>query len=98
MGSNMAAQESALTLALMAVPQRAVICRALLDAGDDGLPADRLAQLTGLNLHRAAHYFREMVQAGVLAIAIRDRRVCYVLKARREVREALGYLDTSGLD
>jgi hypothetical protein len=39
-----------------------------------------------------------MVQAEVLVLVIRDRRVGYVLKARREVREALGYLDSSGLD
>jgi hypothetical protein len=94
----MATQESALTFALLAVPARSAICRALLEAGDDGLPADQLAQLAGLTLHRAAHHFSEMVQAEVLVLVIRDRRVGYVLKARREVREALGYLDSSGLD
>ncbi|WP_454765513.1 winged helix-turn-helix domain-containing protein [Cupriavidus campinensis] len=94
----METQESALTLALLAVPVRAVICRVLLEAGEDGLPAVDLARLTGLTLPRAAHHFQEMVQAGVLAMAIRERHVCYVLKARRAVREALGYLDSSGLD
>ncbi|MGO0431231.1 hypothetical protein [Escherichia coli] len=33
-----------------------------------------------------------------LALAIRDREVCYVLKARRAVREALDYVDRSGLN
>jgi len=39
-----------------------------------------------------------MVQADVLSLVIRDRQVCYVLKARRAVREALEYVDRSGLN
>lgn len=94
----METQESTLTLALLTVPARAAICRALLDAGDEGLPATALATQAGLSLRRAAHCFQEMVQAEVLALVIRDRNVCYVLKARRAVREALEYVDRSGLN
>ncbi|AZG12360.1 MULTISPECIES: ArsR family transcriptional regulator [Cupriavidus] len=94
----METQESTLTLALLTVPARAAICRALLEAGDDGLPAVVLAKASGVTLRRAAHHFQEMVQAEVLALAIRDREVCYVLKARRAVREALDYVDRSGLN
>ncbi|MGO4306784.1 MULTISPECIES: winged helix-turn-helix domain-containing protein [unclassified Cupriavidus] len=93
----METQESALTLALLAVPARAVICRALLEAGEAGLPAVSLAELAGLSLPRATHHFQELVQADVVTLTIRDRRVCYVLKARRAVREALEYVDSSGL-
>ncbi|MFS8978742.1 ArsR family transcriptional regulator [Cupriavidus necator] len=93
----METQESALTLALMTVPARATICRALLEAGEDGLPAADLARLAGLSLPRAAHVFQELMQAEVVALAIRERQVCYVLKARRAVRDALGYIDGSGL-
>ncbi|WP_042884373.1 hypothetical protein [Cupriavidus necator] len=93
----METQESALTLALMTEPARATICRALLEAGEDGLPAAELAQLAGLSLPRAAHMFQELMQAEVVALAIRERQVCYVLKARRAVRDALGYIDGSGL-
>ncbi|WP_019448675.1 winged helix-turn-helix domain-containing protein [Cupriavidus sp. BIS7] len=94
----METQESALTMALLTVPARAAICRALLEAGEEGLPAVDLAELAGLTLRRATHHFQEMVQAEILALAIRDRRVCYVLKARRSVREALDYVDNSGLN
>lgn len=93
----METQESALTLALMTVPARATICRALLEAGEGGLPAAELARLAGLSLPRAAHVFQELMQAEVVALAIRERQVCYVLKARRAVRDALGYIDGSGL-
>jgi len=96
----METQESALnlTVALLAVPARAAICRALLEAGEEGLPAVDLAEQAGVTLRRAAHHFQEMVQAGILTLAIRDHRVCYVLKARRAVREALDYVDNSGLN
>lgn len=94
----METQESALTLALLTVPVRAAICRALLEAGEDGLPAVALAELAGLTLRRATHHFQEMAQAEVLALVIRERQVCYVLKARRAVREALDYVDSSGLN
>ncbi len=94
----METQESALTLALLTVPARATICRALLAAGDEGLPAVALAEEAGLPLRRAIHHFQEMVQAEVLAVIVRDRQVCYVLKARRAVREALAYVDSSGLN
>lgn len=94
----METQESTLTLALLTVPARATICRALLAAGEDGLPAVTLAGEAGLTLRRAAHHFQEMVQAEVLAMVIRERQVCYVLKARRAVREALDYVDSSGLN
>ncbi|SPK69888.1 conserved protein of unknown function [Cupriavidus taiwanensis] len=50
-----------------------------------------------LSLGRAGHVFQELVQADVLALSIQERRVCYVLKARRAVVEALGYIDASGL-
>ncbi|WP_115681392.1 ArsR family transcriptional regulator [Cupriavidus taiwanensis] len=91
----METQESTLTLALMTQPAR--ICRALLDAGEAGLPAADLAQVAQLSLGRAGHVFSELVQADVLALSIQERRVCYVLKARRAVTEALGYIDASGL-
>ncbi|GJG93716.1 helix-turn-helix domain-containing protein [Cupriavidus pauculus] len=94
----METQESTLTLALLTEPARAAICRALLEAGEDGLPAIALAQVAGVTLRRAAHHFQEMVQADVLALVIRDHQVCYLLKARRAVREALGYVDSSGLN
>ncbi|KWR87480.1 hypothetical protein [Cupriavidus sp. IDO] len=93
----METQESALTLALMTEPARATICRALLEAGEEGLPAAILAQLAGLSLPRAAHLFQELAQAEVVTLAIRERQVCYVIKARRAVREALDYIDSSGL-
>ncbi|SOY86480.1 conserved protein of unknown function [Cupriavidus taiwanensis] len=93
----METQESTLTLALMTEPARVRICRALLEAGEAGLPATDLAQLARLSLGRAGHVFSELVQADVLALSIQDRRVCYVLKARRAVIEALGYIDASGL-
>lgn len=90
-------QESTLTYALLAVPARAAICRALLDAGEPGMPAADLAVVAGLNLPRATHHFREMMQAGLLTLIIRDRQVIYALKARRAVSLALEYLDSSGL-
>jgi len=91
-------QESTLALALLTVPARAAICHALLEAGDDGLPAMALVEVSGLTHKHAAHCFQEMVQADLLALVVRERQVCYVLKARRAVREALGYIDSSGLD
>ncbi|RZT42938.1 hypothetical protein EV147_1984 [Cupriavidus agavae] len=91
-------QESTLALALLTVPARAAICRALLAAGDEGLPAASLAQEAGLTLRRAAHCFQEMTQANLLVLVIRNHEVCYVLKARKAVREALGYVDSSGLN
>ena len=94
----METQESALIMALLTVPARAAICRALLEASEEGLPAVHLAELAGLTLRRATHHFQEMVQTGILALAIRDRQVCYTLKARRAVREALDYVDNSGLN
>lgn len=94
----METQESTLTLALLTVPARAAICRALLEAGDEGQPAIALATAAGLTVRRAAHFFQEMVQADVLSLVIRDRQVCYVLKARRVVREALEYVDRSVLN
>jgi hypothetical protein len=93
----METQESALTLALMTNPALAAICRALLEAGEQGLPAADLARRARLSLPRAAHMFQELMQAEVVALSIRERQVCYVLKARRAVREALGYIDSSGL-
>jgi len=93
----MESQESALTFALMTEPARVAVCRALLQAGEEGMPATDLAQIAGLTLPRAGHLFQELMQAGVVALSIRERRVCYVLKARREVTEALGYIDASGL-
>ncbi|MGO4331851.1 ArsR/SmtB family transcription factor [Cupriavidus sp. 2TAF22] len=90
-------QESTLTYALLAEPARAAICRALLEAGEEGMPAFDLAGIAGLNLARASHHFRELTQADVLALIIRDRQVIYALKARRAVRMALEYLDASGL-
>jgi DNA-binding transcriptional ArsR family regulator len=92
-----ASQESTLTYALLTEPARVGICRALLEAGDDGVPAAELAASLGLSLPRASRVFQELLQADILALTIRDRRVVYSLKARREVREALGYLDSSGL-
>ncbi|CAG2135668.1 helix-turn-helix domain-containing protein [Cupriavidus numazuensis] len=93
----METQESALTMALMTEPARVKICRALLQAGEDGLPASDLAQLAGLPIKRAGHMFEEMLQADLIVLSIRDRRVCYVLKARLAVTAALGYIDASGL-
>ncbi|WP_427312696.1 ArsR family transcriptional regulator [Cupriavidus sp. H39] len=93
----METQEGALTLALMTQPARATICRALLEAGEAGLPAADLARLVALSLPRAAHLFQELLQAEVVALSIRERQVCYVLKARRQVREALSYIDSGGL-
>ena len=94
----METQESALIMALLTTPVRVTICRALLEAGEEGMSAAELAELAGLTLHHAAHHFQEMTQAEILALAIRDRRVCYTLKARVAVREALGYVDSSGLN
>ncbi|WP_420995500.1 ArsR/SmtB family transcription factor [Cupriavidus sp. 30B13] len=90
-------QESTLTYALLTVPARAAICRALLEAGEEGMPACDLAGVAGLNLARASHHFRELTQADVLALIIRDRQVVYALKARRAVRMALEYLDSGGM-
>ncbi|MCA3187582.1 MULTISPECIES: ArsR family transcriptional regulator [unclassified Cupriavidus] len=94
----METQESTLTLALLTVPARAAICRALLEAGDECLPAIALVEASGVTMRRAAHHFQEMVQAEVLALVIRDHQVCYTLKARRAVREALEFVDRSGLN
>jgi len=88
---------SLLPYALLAVPARMAICRALLEAGERGLPARELAAIAGLSLPRATHYFRELLQAEVVAVAVYERQVSYVLKARHAVREALDYLDSSGL-
>ncbi|MBP0629546.1 MULTISPECIES: hypothetical protein [unclassified Cupriavidus] len=93
----METQESTLTLALMTEPARARVCRALLDAGENGLPAADLAHIAQVSLARAGHLFQELVQADVLALSIQERKVCYVLKARRAVTEALGHIDASGL-
>ncbi|MBB1635214.1 MULTISPECIES: winged helix-turn-helix domain-containing protein [Cupriavidus] len=90
-------QESTLTYALLTVPARAAICRALLEAGEAGMPAFDLAGVAGLSLPRASHHFNELMQADVLALVVRDRQVIYVLKARRAVSLALEYLDSSGL-
>ncbi len=90
-------QASTLTYALMAVPARAAICRALLEAGEAGMPAFDLAAIAGLSLPRASHYFKELMQADVLSLSIRDRQVIYVLKARRAVSLALAYLDGGGM-
>lgn len=89
--------ESTLTYALLTQPARAALCRALLDAGEDGLPAGDLAASLGLAMPRATRMFKELTQAGVIALSVRDKRVIYTLVARREIREALGYLDSSGL-
>ncbi|ABF07488.1 ArsR family transcriptional regulator, arsenate/arsenite/antimonite-responsive transcriptional repressor [Cupriavidus metallidurans] len=94
----METQESALVLALLTAPVRVTICRALLEAGEEGMSAAELAELAGLTLRHAAHHFQEMTQGEILALAIRDRRVCYTLKARVAVREALGYVDASGMN
>ncbi len=88
---------STLTLALLTEPARVTILRALLEAGDEGMAAADLATLAGLSLPRAAHCFQELTQVGVLALAIRERRVCYVLKDRPMVREALDLVRSSGL-
>ena len=90
-------QESTRTYALLAEQARAAICRALLDAGDAGMPASELAVVAGLSLPRASHHFQELTQADVLALIIRDRQVIYALKARRAVSLALEHLDSSGL-
>ncbi len=68
----------------------ATLRRALL-AGEDGLPAAALAQLAGLSLPRAAHMFQELMQAEVVALSIRERQVCYVLRpgARCAMRWAI---------
>ncbi|SPD45747.1 protein of unknown function [Cupriavidus neocaledonicus] len=56
----METQESTLTLALMTEPARVRICRALLEAGEAGLPATDLAQVARLSLGRAGHVFSEL--------------------------------------
>ncbi|AOY91489.1 transcriptional regulator [Cupriavidus sp. USMAA2-4] len=86
-----------LPYALLAVPARLAICRALLEAGEHGLPAAELAAIAGLTLPRATHCFRELLQADVVAVTVHGRQVSYVLKARHAVREALDYLGSSGL-
>jgi hypothetical protein len=90
-------QESTLIFALLSDPSRATICRALLEAGERGLPAADLASLAGLRLSRAAHVFRELTQEGVIAPRIENRSVCYVMQSRLAVAEVLGYIDASGL-
>jgi ArsR family transcriptional regulator len=90
-------QEGTLTYALLTSPARVQVCRALLEAGDAGIPAATLAAALGLTMPRAAHLFKELMQADIVMVSVRDRHVIYSLKARREVREALGYLDSSGL-
>lgn len=89
---------STLTFALLTEPARVAICRALLAAGDDGMAATDLAAAAGLSLARAVRHFQELMQADVVALNIRDRRVCYVLKSRPMVREALEFVASSGLN
>ncbi|ALD91231.1 ArsR family transcriptional regulator [Cupriavidus gilardii] len=90
-------QEATLSYALLADPARADICRALLEAGDVCVPAADVAAAAGLTLRRAGRIFQELLQADIVALTVQDRQVCYSLKARREIRQALGYIEDSGL-
>ncbi|MGY8526177.1 ArsR family transcriptional regulator [Paracidovorax citrulli] len=74
---------------LLAQPEHAFICRALLMAGEDGMPAAELAGRVGLSLGRAARVFEALLKADVLALSVQDRKVCYRLRARAEIDRAL---------
>ncbi|MBY4895522.1 ArsR family transcriptional regulator [Cupriavidus sp. AU9028] len=74
---------------LLAQPENAFVCRTLLLAGEDGLPAAELAGRVGLSLGRAARVFEALLQANVLALSVRDRKVCYRLRASAEIDRAL---------
>ena len=66
-------EDAALAFAALGSAPRLAVLRALVRAGDDGLPVGRLQERLGLAASTLSHHLRALVQAGVIA-QVRDGR------------------------